>query len=46
VGRSTIRRILKAAGLPRAPQRPTAWQAFLKAHWGVVAAADVFRTEV
>jgi hypothetical protein len=28
VGRSTIRRILKAAGLPPVPQRPTAWQRF------------------
>jgi Transposase len=33
VGRSTIRRILKAAGLPPVPQRPTSWQPFLKAHW-------------
>jgi hypothetical protein len=32
VGRSTIRRILKAAGLPPVPQRPTSWQTFLKAH--------------
>jgi len=36
VGRSTIRRILKTAGLPPVPQRPTSWQAFLKAHWGVI----------
>jgi putative transposase len=28
VGRSTIRRVLKAAGLPPVPQRPTSWQAF------------------
>jgi putative transposase len=34
VGRSTIRRILKAAGLPPVPQRPTSWQTFLNAHWG------------
>jgi hypothetical protein len=46
VGRSTIRRILKAAGLPPAPQRPTSWQTFLKAHWGAVAGADFFTTEV
>src|SRR5207342_2299826 len=31
VWRSTIRRILKAAGLPPVPQRPTSWHAFLKA---------------
>ncbi len=43
---STIRRILKAAGLPPVPQRPTSWQTFLKAHWGVIAAADFFTTEV
>ena len=30
VGRSTIRRILKAAGLPPVPQRPTSWQTFLR----------------
>jgi len=46
VGRSTIRRILKAAGLPPVPQRPTSWQTFLKAHWGATAAADFFTTEV
>jgi hypothetical protein len=46
VGRSTIRRILKAAGLPPVPQRPTSWQAFLKAHWGAIAGADFFTTEV
>src|SRR5262245_1387702 len=46
VGRSTIRRILKAAGLPPVPQRPTSWDTFLKAHWGVIAGADVFTTEV
>jgi transposase InsO family protein len=46
VGRSTIRRILKAAGLPPVPQRPTSWQTFLRAHWGAVAGADFFTTEV
>jgi transposase InsO family protein len=46
VGRSTIRRILKATGLPPVPQRPASWQAFLQAHWGVIAAADFFTTEV
>ena len=37
VGRSTIARILKAAGLPPVPQRPTSWQTFLRAHWGAIA---------
>jgi transposase InsO family protein len=46
VGRSTIRRILKIAGLPPVPQRPTSWQTFLKAHWGVIGGADFFTTEV
>jgi hypothetical protein len=46
VGRSTIRRILKAAGVPPVPQRPTPWQTFLKAHWGAIAGADFFTTEV
>ena len=46
VGRSTIRRILKATGLPPVPQRPTSWETFLKAHWGSIAAADFFTTEV
>ena len=42
VGRSTIRRILKAAGLSPVPQRPTSWQTFLKVHWVVIAGADFF----
>jgi len=46
VGRSTIRRIPTAAGLPPVPQRPTSWQTFLNAHWGGIAGADVFTTEV
>ena len=46
VGRSTIRRILKAAGLPPVPQRPTSWQTFLHAHWGAIAGAGFFTTEV
>jgi transposase InsO family protein len=46
VGRSTIARILKARGVPPAPQRPTSWQTFLRAHWGAIAAADFFTTEV
>lgn len=45
VGRSTIRRIVKAAGLPPVPQRPTSWQPFFRAHWGI-AGADFFTTEV
>ena len=29
-----------------APERPLSWKTFLKAHWGEVAAADFFTTEV
>jgi putative transposase len=45
-GRSTIARLLKASGLQPVPQRPTNWQTFLRAHWGAIAAADFFTTEV
>src|SRR4029453_15433004 len=34
VGRSTIARMLKAAGVPPVPERPTSWQTFLRVHWG------------
>lgn len=40
VGRSTIGRILKAAGLPPVPQRPTSWQTFLK-HTGARSLARI-----
>ena len=43
---STIGRILKAAGVPTQPERPTSWQSFLRAHWGVIAGADFCTTEV
>jgi transposase InsO family protein len=46
VGRSTIRRMLKVAGLPPVPHRPTSWQPLPEAHWSVVAAAAFFTTEV
>jgi transposase InsO family protein len=46
VGRSTIARILKAHGRPPGPNRPTSWQTFLRAHWGAIAGADFFTTEV
>jgi putative transposase len=46
VGRSTIARILKAAGVPPVPERPTSWQTCLRAHWGAIAGADFFTTEV
>jgi transposase InsO family protein len=46
VSRSSIARILKAHGIPPVPERPTSWQAFLRAHWGAIAGADFFTTEV
>ena len=46
VGRSTISRILKSEGIKPAPERPSSWKTILKAHWGEVAAADSFTTEV
>ena len=46
VGRSTIARILKAQGIPPVPERPTSWQTFLRAHWGVIVGADFFTTEI
>jgi transposase InsO family protein len=46
VSRSTIARVLKAHGMPPVPERPTSWQAFLRAHWGAIAGADFFSTEV
>jgi transposase InsO family protein len=46
VGRSTIARILKAHGISPVPERPTSWQTFLRAHWGAIAGADFFATEV
>ena len=46
VGRSTIARILKQHGVSPVPARPTSWQTFLRAHWGAIAGADFFTTEV
>jgi len=46
VGRTTVSRILKGEGIKPAPDRPSSWRTFLKAHWGEVAATDFFTTEV
>jgi transposase InsO family protein len=46
VGRSTIARTLKAEGIKPAPDRPSCWRTFLRAHWGQIAATDFFTTEV
>jgi hypothetical protein len=44
VGRSTIARILRADGISPVPERPTAWQAFLRAHWNALIAGAPART--
>jgi hypothetical protein len=46
MARSTIARVLKEQGIPPVPNRPTSWRTFLRAHWGKVAAADFFTTDV
>jgi len=46
VAKSTIAKILKEHGIRPAPDRPTSWRTFLKAHWEQFAGADFFTTEV
>ena len=46
VTRSTVAAILRAEGIGPVPERPTSWRTFLAAHWGAIAAADFFTTEV
>jgi len=46
VGRSTIARILKTAGIPPRRERPMTWRTFIRAHWPALLAADFFTTEV
>jgi putative transposase len=46
VARSTVAAILQAHGIGPAPERPMSWRTFLAAHWGAIAAADFFTTEV
>jgi len=48
VSRSTIARILKAHGIEPAPRRHKgmSWATFLKSHWEVLAATDLFTVEV
>jgi len=46
VDRGTIARTLKDNGIKPAPDRPSSWKTFLRAHWGEVAVADFFTTEV
>jgi putative transposase len=46
VARSTIASILRAEGIPPRRERSTSWNAFLRAHWPALVAADFFTTEV
>jgi transposase InsO family protein len=46
VARSTIAKVLKENGVLPAPDRPTSWRAFLRAHWGSVAAMNFLTAEV
>ncbi len=45
-GQEYGRQGLKAHGIPPAPDRPSSWRTFLRAHWGAIAGADFFTTEV
>jgi putative transposase len=46
VARSTVAKVLKDNGIPPASGRPSSWRTFLRAHWGAIAGADFFTTEV
>src|SRR2546427_5214330 len=46
VARSTVAKVLKHNGIPPAQGRPSSWRTFLRAHWGAIAGADFFTTEV
>src|SRR5215471_18070691 len=46
VVRSTVAKVLKANGISPAPDRPSSWRTFLRAHWGAIAGADFFTSEV
>jgi transposase InsO family protein len=46
VARSTVAKVLKANGILPAPDRPSSWRTFLRAHWGAIAGADFFTSEV
>ena len=46
VARSTVAKILRAHGISPVPERPLSWGTFLAAHWGAIAEADFFTTEV
>jgi hypothetical protein len=36
----------ESSGAATRAKRPTSWQTFLRSHWGAIAGADFFTTEV
>jgi hypothetical protein len=46
VARSTVAKVLKANGIPPAPLRLSSRGTFLRAHWGAIAEADFFTSEI
>ena len=46
VARTTVAKVLKDNGIAPAPDRPSSWRTFLRAHWGEIAGADFFTSEV
>src|SRR5215831_9670706 len=46
VARNTVAKVLKDNGIPPVPDRPSSWRTFLRAHWGAIAGADFFTSEV
>ena len=46
VAPSTIAKVLKDNGMRPAPERPSSWRSFLKAHWDQITGMDFFTTEV
>lgn len=43
---TTVAKVLKDHGIPPAPDRPSSWRTFLRAHWGAIAGADFLTSEV
>ena len=48
LGRNAIKRLLAEHGIAPAPERgkSMSWSTFIKAHWGAIAATDLFTVEV
>ena len=46
VASTTVANVLRENGIKPAPDRPSSWRSFLKAHWEQIAAMDFFSVEV